>query len=88
MPSLYSIDQSEVTGKRSPARSRPGVETRNTLCATCDISCNVVTEIEKEGESDQVAFGNIQRSMTRVEPEMVEMVWLASTRPSVDPSTL
>ncbi len=47
MPSVYSIDQSAVTGKRTPAATRPGVETRNTLCATCDISCNVVTEIKQ-----------------------------------------
>ena len=47
MPSIYSVDPSETSGERHPIESRPGVETRSTLCGTCDISCNVVTEIQK-----------------------------------------
>ncbi|MEM7135190.1 MAG: molybdopterin-dependent oxidoreductase [Myxococcota bacterium] len=47
MPSIYSVDPSETSGVPKPRRPKPGVETRRTLCATCDVSCNVVTEVKK-----------------------------------------
>ncbi len=47
MPSNYTIDPNETSGLRTPAEGRRGLETRQTLCGTCDISCSVVTEIDR-----------------------------------------
>ena len=47
MPSIYSVDPAEMSATASPRREKPGVETKRTLCATCDVSCNVVTEVKK-----------------------------------------
>ncbi len=47
MPAFVPVDPSQTNGIRMPVAPRRDVETRNTLCATCDISCNVVTEIRK-----------------------------------------
>lgn len=47
MPSIYSVDPNEVSGPHPPRRGKPGVETKRALCATCDVSCNVVTEVKK-----------------------------------------
>jgi anaerobic selenocysteine-containing dehydrogenase len=46
MPSVYAIDREAFEHTPTPP-SRAGVEEKRTLCATCDISCNVVTEVRK-----------------------------------------
>ena len=48
MPGVPSVGPS-AAGSRSIPRphQRPGVETRKALCASCDIACSVVTEIQK-----------------------------------------
>ncbi len=48
MPGVPSIGPS-ASGSRSVPRphQRPGIETRKALCASCDIACSVVTEVQK-----------------------------------------
>ncbi|MEM6484610.1 MAG: molybdopterin-dependent oxidoreductase [Pseudomonadota bacterium] len=47
MPSVANPDPKQTDGKQVTINRREGVETRNVLCATCDISCNVVAEVQK-----------------------------------------
>ncbi|SEQ38170.1 Anaerobic selenocysteine-containing dehydrogenase [Solimonas aquatica] len=48
MPGSPSIMPSAVGSRSLPrAHPRPGVETRKALCASCDIACSVVTEVQK-----------------------------------------
>ncbi|MGQ0699811.1 MAG: hypothetical protein ACT4PZ_16405 [Panacagrimonas sp.] len=48
MPGTPSIMPS-AAGSRSVPRphQRPGIETKKALCASCDIACSVVTEVQK-----------------------------------------
>lgn len=48
MPGAPSITPSAAGSKSVPRpHQRPGIETRKTLCASCDIACSVVTEVQK-----------------------------------------
>ena len=48
MPAPMPIDpQDVVNAKYEPRKTRPGVTTKRTICASCDIACSVVTEVEK-----------------------------------------
>ena len=46
MPSIYSIDRSDVEHEPRDTHPRAGVETKKVLCASCDIACSVVTEVK------------------------------------------
>lgn len=48
MPAPVPFDPQEVVdAKYQERKTRPGVTTKRTICATCDIQCSVVTEVEK-----------------------------------------
>ena len=48
MPGAPSITPSAAGSQSVPRpHQRPGIETRKTLCASCDIACSVVTEVQK-----------------------------------------
>ena len=48
MPGAPSVTPSAAGSRSLPkANPRPGVETRKALCASCDIACSVVTEVQK-----------------------------------------
>ena len=48
MPGAPSITPSAAGSKSIPRpHQRPGITTRKTLCASCDIACSVVTEVQK-----------------------------------------
>ena len=46
MPSMYSINRTDVDAEPRDSHKREGVETKKALCATCDIACSVVTEVK------------------------------------------
>ena len=48
MPAANPFDpQAAADAKYEPRETRPGVTTKRTICATCDIACSVVTEVKK-----------------------------------------
>mgnify|MGYP003667198796 FL=1 len=48
MPAANPFDpQAAVDAKYEPRDTRPGVTTKRTICASCDIACSVVTEVKK-----------------------------------------
>ncbi len=48
MPAVAPFDpQRVVDAKFKKRKTRPGVTTKRTMCASCDICCSVVTEVEK-----------------------------------------
>lgn len=47
MPAPVPFDPQEVADAKSKARpSKPGIETKKTICQTCDIGCSVVSEVK------------------------------------------
>jgi anaerobic selenocysteine-containing dehydrogenase len=47
MPGIQSFSRALLESRSAPrANPRPGVETKKTLCASCDIACSVVTEVQ------------------------------------------
>lgn len=48
MPAPVPFDpQDVVDAKYEPRETRPGIATKRTICASCDIACSVVTEVKK-----------------------------------------
>jgi len=48
MPAPFPFDPQAVVDAKSVGRPvRAGVETKRTICGSCDIACSVVTEVEK-----------------------------------------
>lgn len=45
MPGIPSVGPTTVASTSRPL-SRPGIQTRRALCASCDIACSVVTEVQ------------------------------------------
>lgn len=47
MPAPVPFDAEQVAAAKGTARkTKPGVETRKTICQTCDIACSVVSEVK------------------------------------------
>ena len=53
MPALPDLNPDANDAERVARVQREGVETRKTLCASCDIACSVVTEV-KDGQVTRV----------------------------------
>ncbi|GAB5487525.1 MAG: molybdopterin-dependent oxidoreductase [Parasphingorhabdus sp.] len=48
MPSVLPINPQDVVDAKFEQREvRPGITTKKTICATCDIACSVITEVKK-----------------------------------------